>query len=72
MVSPTFLLQSKKNSYVNQGGFKVHWWKHQIGRLEQSGEMLAMGFRDCLGIFLTFELVEANGLLNKQIPESFI
>lgn len=58
--------------YINQGGFKIHWWKHRVSRLEPSGEMFVMGFRDCLVVFSTSELIEAKGLIDKQISEGFI
>jgi hypothetical protein len=47
-----------------------------VGRLGQSGETeshtCAVGFRGCLGMFSTSELVEANCLVKKQIPDDFM
>lgn len=46
--------------------FQIHWWKHQIGELEQRkvGRTSAMGLRCHLLTFLDFRLVEASGLLH--------
>ena len=42
--------------------FQVHWWKHQVGGLQLSGDISAVSTRCCQRTFLSFGLVDARGL----------
>lgn len=50
-----------KQALVN-GHFQLHWWKHQVGGLQLSGDISAVSTGCCQRTFLSFGLVDARGL----------
>lgn len=61
---------SKRAKVINQQGFQICWWKHEVGGLGQSRGSLAMGLRWYLMAFLALGLAEVRNLFPKDLFHS--